>query len=104
MANHLGILRTSLAVGACFGVPFCLVKVLTLVFPYGLGPSTTVSTSSQDLSVNYNPGAHTLSFHVRILLFTILLNNVDSHRRGNNVGDAHFLGASVTDLSSNSPT
>jgi hypothetical protein len=31
--------------------------------------------------VNYNSGAHTLSFHVRILLFTVLLNNVDGHRR-----------------------
>ena len=25
----------------CFGVPFYLVKVLTLVFPYGLGPVET---------------------------------------------------------------
>ncbi|KAN0109673.1 hypothetical protein V8E52_009110 [Russula decolorans] len=52
-----------------------------------LGYLTDFTGSGQDLSVNYNSGAHTLSFD------------------GDNLGDAHYLGASVSksDLGSNSP-
>ncbi|KAF8493039.1 hypothetical protein F5888DRAFT_1856172 [Russula emetica] len=52
-----------------------------------LGYLTDFTGSGEDLSVNYHPEAHTLSFH------------------GDNLGDADFLGASVskTDLGPNSP-
>ena len=88
VAIHSVFLPTSLlAMGACFGVLFLFSKgfnfsvfVLTSTFQRW-SQLICDSHSSQDLSVNYQPGTHTVSIQVRILLFTVLLNNVDSHLR-----------------------